>query len=236
MPTLFLVVLLSEVIEYPLIDYLAKPVMMPLLLAYLLSQVGRRSVFARERGKPGYAGLVACGLFFSWIGDLLLLVSGRGEIFFVTGMAAFLLAHLSYCAAFLQPVLTTGGEGRPLLSRRPYLVTPFVLLLILVYPRILPSLGALALPVLLYAVAILTMAALALNLHGLLPPRNATVTLSGALLFLAADTILALNRFALDIPASGFLVMVTYMPAQFLITEGAIPRRGEKAINAASTS
>lgn len=46
-----------------------------------------------------YGRLVLAGLCLSWCGDLLLV--GRSQAFFLAGLAAFLLAHVAYTAAFI---------------------------------------------------------------------------------------------------------------------------------------
>jgi uncharacterized membrane protein YhhN len=55
---------------------------------------------------------VALGLFFSWWGDLFLAL--RAKTYFLLGVAAFALAHISYAAAFL---LRPYGDGRTILER-----------------------------------------------------------------------------------------------------------------------
>ena len=44
----------------------------------------------------------------------------------------------------------------------------------------------------------------------------------GSLLFLLSDSMLAFNKFHSEIPLAGFLIMLTYIAAQYLIMRGLI--------------
>src|SRR5690606_34760456 len=75
-----------------------------------------------------------------------------------------------------------------------------------------PHVGVLLVPVLVYGAVLCAMAALATR-------GDAMLALGGAL-FVASDAILAIGRFLPDvaIPRVSFLVMLTYLAAQALIT------------------
>ena len=47
----------------------------------------------------------------------------------------------------------------------------------------------------------------------------------GACLFIASDSIIAINRFLVSVPNSSLLIMSTYYPAQLLITAGTLRNR-----------
>jgi len=44
----------------------------------------------------------------------------------------------------------------------------------------------------------------------------------GAILFMLSDSVIAVNKFVLEIPLSGLWIMTTYTLAQWLITVGGI--------------
>jgi len=54
----------------------------------------------------------------------------------------------------------------------------------------------------------------------LLPARG--VQRNAELLFLLSDSMIAFNKFNSDIPLAGFLIMITYIAAQYLIMRGLI--------------
>lgn len=81
-----------------------------------------------------------------------------------------------------------------------------------------PKAGALLVPVLIYGFALGTMAVLASGVHPL--------TAIGGALFLISDGLIAVGAFRpdLEIPASGFWVMSTYLIGQGLIAAGVLRR------------
>jgi uncharacterized membrane protein YhhN len=193
---------LGHVVAAPALVTVTKPALMPLLAAYLLAATAR-PLTRRVR-------LVLVALAFSWAGDLALM--GTGEVFFLAGLGGFLLAQLSYIAAF-APTVRDGPLGR-----RPVLVLPYVLAWAALIAVLAPSLGSLLVPVMLYGAALLTMAATATGVH--------RWTVVGAALFVVSDSLLALTRLsdalALGEGAAGALVMSTYTLGQGLIVAGVV--------------
>jgi uncharacterized membrane protein YhhN len=75
-----------------------------------------------------------------------------------------------------------------------------------------PHLGDLAVPVLIYSTAILTMAALASGVAN-------RVGLGGAL-FVISDALIGVDKAGAGFPGRGLIVLLTYFAAQYLITTG----------------
>jgi uncharacterized membrane protein YhhN len=44
----------------------------------------------------------------------------------------------------------------------------------------------------------------------------------GSLLFLASDSMIAINKFTTEIPMAGFWIMISYILAQYLIMRGLV--------------
>ena len=88
-----------------------------------------------------------CLLFFSsGLGDIALLF--RGSVAFSVGLGFFLLAHITYMAAFLSHI------EAPTVAAVPYL-SAMVILLVLMLRQLLPApLGVLRSPVLAYIAVI----------------------------------------------------------------------------------
>jgi uncharacterized membrane protein YhhN len=78
-----------------------------------------------------------------------------------------------------------------------------------------PSLKEMAIPVYFYLTAITLMGIFA----ALRTARN-KFTIYGALSFIVSDSIIAVNRFMVPVPAVDYIVMVTYYLALFLIVYG----------------
>jgi uncharacterized membrane protein YhhN len=98
---------------------------------------------------------------------------------------------------------------------------PFVAWGALVLPRLWPGLGALRIPVTVYAMLLLVMMwrALASSIAD-----RSCFAAAGAVVFGLSDSLLALERFAGPLPRGAGLVMATYWVAQYLIARSALAR------------
>ncbi len=157
---------------------------------------------------PGRWLLVA--LAFGLLGDVFLLEKTTSR--FQAGLAAFLVGHLAYLGCFLALGLTSapwavvgvGVAAVALLQAREVL------------PATHRSGGvALSVPVGVYMLVITGMAVAAWATSDLLVGIGATV-------FVASDTILAVNRFVRPLPRADVAVMVTYHVGQALIVLGVL--------------
>lgn len=191
---------------------IAKPLLMPALMLLLVNATNDR--FNQRT-------LVLTGLFFSWLGDVFLLLESLFSILFIAGLASFLITHLCYIVYFLSAKSAAGS----LVKKQPVYI-----LLILGYGvglvwLLFPSLGDLKIPVILYAAVICTM--LLCSLHIFLKvavPANRHFV-AGAVLFVLSDSLLAINKFYQPLAFAGTLIMLTYCAAQYFIVMGFIKRR-----------
>jgi Predicted membrane protein len=156
-----------------------------------------------ERG-GFYKRMILAGLLFSLAGDVLLIEPQN----FVYGLAAFLVAHLFYIAAFAR---AGAGHFKPA-SLGAYLIGLAIVLAI--YGGV-PA--ELKIPVIFYAAAISTMLCAALNFQLAKRTRQSQFALAGAALFVVSDAILAFNKFGYAFPAAPFFILSTYFLAQWLI-------------------
>lgn len=207
---LFAVVLAADIIgietNHTLTQWISKPLLMPVLMLYFFTAV--------PAAIQGAGRWIAAALFFSLLGDVLLMLQGGKELYFLLGLSAFLLAHIFYILFFNQLRLQEKIPGNP-----------WFLLLVVIYYGLLigwlsPYLNAgLKIPVRIYGVVICIMLMLALHMRGL---KQGTLFITGAAMFVLSDSLLAINKFYQPLPAAGLLVMFTYGAAQFLIVKGAI--------------
>jgi len=192
-----------------LLAFASKAMLLPLLAGMVLFS-------GKVKSLPGRKFLLAA-LLFSWAGDLLL--TRAGELFFMLGIGAFLLAQLSYAGVFLR---TQGGVFVvPVIKRYPLIPMVYMVFGAVVFLSLRPELGEMELPVLVYCAAILVMGLTAANRFGRAGNRSFWMVWLGSTLFIASDTILAFNKFSDPIPlAEELWVMLTYCAAQFLIVRG----------------
>lgn len=162
----------------------------------------------RWRGERRDAAVLALGLAFSAVGDVLLDLDQR---LFAAGLGAFLLAHLTYICLFVRNRNAAKRIAAPRMA---------AVLAILVYSTalsvwIVPSVGALAVPVIFYICALTGMVSTAI----LARFRRPWVTV-GAILFLISDSLLAIHKFKTPVPLHDYLVWITYYLGQCGIALG----------------
>ncbi|HEY1325163.1 MAG TPA: lysoplasmalogenase [Streptosporangiaceae bacterium] len=155
-------------------------------------------VLMTGRDRPAQRALALGGA-----GDVALL--GRGEIAFTAGLVSFLAGHVAWIVALRQ------RPGGGYLRARPVLAAPHVATFGAMNAYLWKRTGQDRIPVLVYSAALLAMSLTALDTGS---PRTA----AGGALFLASDTLLALEKFGdLRLPAHEGLVMATYASAQALL-------------------
>ena len=88
------------------------------------------------------------------------------------------------------------------------------------------DLNDMRLPVILYAIVILTMLTGAINRIDKVKKGSYYLVLFGAILFVISDSSIAVNKFSHHFESSGFVIMSTYIVAQYLIVTGYIYQFG----------
>lgn len=190
----------------------------PFLIPFLLFSVYFHTDFPSKK-------FLLTALFFSWIGDIILLFAERDELFFISGLIAFLISHIVYILLFNKQLKEKNKRNKAIYWIGVTLIIVYLFVMLTV---LLPNLGDLQLPVLVYAIVLSTMLLFAFK--GFLSwkePANVYVLL-GAIIFVSSDSILAFDKFDEPIAMSSFLIMVTYLAAQFLIVNGILKLNQKK--------
>jgi len=188
-----------------LVFYLKPLLILPLIIAVLIS-----TNFANK-----FILLVA--LIFSWLGDILLLFVFKDAIYFILGLVAFLTAHIFYIVLFTKEIKKVNGKiqfKNGLVAIVVYLGTMLLALI--------PHLGSLVIPVVVYAVVISTMLYMAYLLSFYWAKPASIYLLTGSFSFILSDSILAFNKFYHPIPMSDLLIMATYLYAQWALVKSCI--------------
>ncbi|MBI2275124.1 MAG: lysoplasmalogenase [Bacteroidetes bacterium] len=215
---LFLVVLILHIaciyLEMSTLRLITKLLLLPILILYLTAEPGKTSV------------VVYMGLFCSFMGDLLLTRSG--EIFFLSGMLAFIGTHVCNILFFYR--LQKGHPGKPV-----NLVLAVVVLAVIsggVYFLLADQLGSFRVPILVYMAIISLMAVMATQtlVHPGLIQTSIRCFIPGAALFVLSDGLLALNKFLLHTGSIDIAVMLTYGMAQYLLVKGFVAVKKEKTV------
>jgi uncharacterized membrane protein YhhN len=209
---LFAIVLIANIsgdlLKHQWLDYISKPLIVVSIAAYFLSQTSYSSTSLKK--------WILFALFFSWVGDILLMFQVANQLFFLLGLSSFLLAHIFYIIFF-----------QTIRAREKIRPKVWLLLIVLVYYTPLisflsPHLGDMKMPVIIYGAVISLMLSLAMDMLFIPNKRAGRWMMIGALLFVLSDSILAINQFYQSFPLAGVIIMLTYGLAQLFIIEGAI--------------
>ena len=172
---------------------------------------------------------IAAALSFSWMGDVFLLVRSAAPGWFMAGLASFLVAHILYILFFVQvrrKQTAAANWNWAVITTVAIYTTSLIVFL-------LPFVGSLKGPVIVYAVTIATMLLMAVHAFGSTAGKAGWYCIAGAILFLCSDSLLALNKFYRVLPAADWLIMLTYGLAQFGIAKGSLLYlAGEKSVAA----
>ena len=152
---------------------------------------------------PGHDRPTKDALGLSTAGDVALL--GTGSAAFTAGLGCFLVGHLAWIRALRR---RPGGGA---LRRRPALAVPYAIAWCALNAVLWPRTGKDRPAVVAYSTVLAAMALVALD-------TGDPATAAGGAVFMASDTLLALERFAgLHLPGHEGLVMASYTTAQALL-------------------
>lgn len=199
--------------DWPLLVFCTKPCLMTLLAGWFYMRTANRfTAFARN---------ILIGLLFSIGGDTFLLFVSSHPNFFVAGLGSFLVAHLFYISAFQKYGKLEEGYVR----RYPLVIGLVGLYLISFVTYLWPDLpSAFLLPVILYSLVISLMLTACINMRGRVAGVVAKGLISGAILFVLSDSVIAIHKFkalGLSNEAMGVIIMSTYIVGQYLIAQHA---------------
>jgi uncharacterized membrane protein YhhN len=205
LPLLFFLILILEIISgefsFSLGVFAFKPLLMPIL-----------GLILYKSGSINKNKILLLALFFSWLGDIILMFSNKN--LFVFGLGSFLITHLIYIFIFVKKAKTPNFHSLGLI------LIPLAFYF-LIYQHVPLDFK---IPVMLYFLVITTMVTV-VSFRNLQEKGNKAIFL-GAILFVISDAILAYNKFVVDLPFSTFLVMSTYGLGQYFIVKGWIKNNG----------
>ena len=189
--------------------YFTKPVIMIALLLYFLqiTKLIRGSLLRIT---------VSAGLFFSFLGDVLLL----DESLFLFGLGAFFMTHICYIVAFKLTQNHTLNFFKVNFIKMFVFNLPLYIVAALIYFLIHSQLNELKIPVIIYIMAIVMMVTMARERFGRTNNSSFWQLFLGAFLFFISDSLLALDRFFHPIVDGDLLIMSTYILGQLLIVMG----------------
>ena len=221
---IFILIMLAEMVAiynnflFPWLEYISKPLIILSLILFVLN--------ATKGVKLPFKKWLLIALVFSWFGDIFLMFTDIKADFFLFGLVAFLISHIFYIVAFATPAHKPLDV--PIFRRYPWMLLIPYGYAAFIYSELKGDLGEMSIPVLIYVAVISTMLAVAMNRYGKVSNSSFTWILFGAVLFIASDSILAINKFHHSIEYSRYFIMLTYMSAQYFIVRGAMHQIAEQ--------
>ena len=197
----FILVLVMDIagiiFEIPVLVYIFKPlIILSLLFLYVFSLPKRLKWYVMA-------------LELSFFGDVLLMFSGK--LFFMAGLISFLLAHL----LFIKIVLARIRKFNFL--KVTFSAILFLGLFSLLIFNLKDSLHEMLWPVLIYGLIISIFGIVSLIDFLNTKSKKSLLMLSGAIVFIVSDSVLAINKFYNPAYLHEIIIMVTYILAQYLI-------------------
>jgi len=179
--------------------HFTKSLIIPFLTLYFVS--------VSPKSRSFYVFLVA--LILAWLGDVFLLFSGKE--FFLLGLVSFLVMQVIYSILFFRDMQSNNIK---------MILSIFLLGLFSIgfNNYLWPFTSEIRIPVIVYSIAIAVMAFAGINRDQQLAGYKQIFI--GVILFVISDTVLAVNNFADGFWKGGFIVMLTYILAQYFIVEG----------------
>ncbi|MDA0732553.1 MAG: lysoplasmalogenase [Bacteroidetes bacterium] len=205
------IVVIQLSIQYSFLELICKPLIM-------LSIICFTRMYLKE--SPFYK-LILIAFIFSWAGDIFLLGQLYHTLFFVAGLASFLISHILYASYFYKSSLNSLNTNK--------WVKGIQLLLFLYaigfYSLMYPGLAELKTPVLFYVFTIGLMGILAVNRYKFVNSKSFNFTLIGAFSFILSDSLIGYSKFVGNIPYDRVLITIFYCLAQYLILRGFVVQK-----------
>jgi uncharacterized membrane protein YhhN len=206
----YLFILLGDLVaralqpDWQIAEYIFKPLLLISLGFYFVNATILRGSRVNQ--------FILAAIIFCLLGDVILMFEG----YFIQGLLAFLVGHIFYILAFRNEAVKLFSQKELLMPTVVIAVYGAILLYI-----VLPSVGsALKIPIIVYALTIMTMTFMALHRFGNVTADSFKYVTLGATLFVISDSLLAINKFVTPFPLAGILIMATYGIGQYLIIDG----------------
>ncbi len=169
------------------------------------------SFFAYFNCIQSVAFLFTIALFFSSLGDFFLGLNEKK--LFIQGLVAFLISHIFYSIAFYSQ----------LKYHSLFIVNHFILNIVLIIYAIImtkiliPKLGNLKIPVIIYISTLIIM-----GIGGINTKFSNPILIFGVILFIISDSLLAIQKFLNSFKGIDYFIWLTYYLAQLFIVFGAL--------------
>ena len=202
--------LISRWLENHETEYFAKPLLLVWIAVYYA---------LNTPGKDIQYTLISA-FAFSWIGDIFLMLAHIKDIFFFAGVGGFFFAQVFYIISFISG---RGRAGKGSIIKQPVWLLPFLVYLVIMIWYLYPGLEGIMRPVIIvYGISLIGMSVAAFNRMGTVNHRSFILVFTGSVFFVLSDSMIAINKFQTEFPKASFIIVATYILAQYLILRGVL--------------
>lgn len=209
--------LAGHALEIEVMSFVFKPLIMLTLGGFFYLQV---------RGHwSGFAKMMLAAISFSWFGDILLLLEKVDPGMRYYGFGSLLIAQVLYARAFIESVRYSSDRSAYEVPGENLLFSlPFVVYGGLIYYLLFDKLDSFSMKigVAVYTMSIVSMAVLAFNRFGAVTLQSALMVFYGSFLLIVSDSCVAIDTFLIPFYAADFVILFTYIFAQYLIMRGCL--------------
>ncbi|WP_443947583.1 lysoplasmalogenase [Pedobacter sp. AW1-32] len=200
----------AEFMDVAILRSITKLLTVPVLATFLILETKLKGRFHKR---------IMIGLVFAWIADILLTVYPNH---FLYPSAALFLNVVFYIRAFSLDYKSNPDFKIPYFL---YITIALAVFCSGFFFYLQPNLGPFQFPVLMYLIAMVFLAIMAVNRFGRVNLLSFKFTLAAVFFLLCSNAFLALNSFVYVIPNAATLILATYITAQYLIVAGTIERK-----------
>ncbi len=167
---------------------------------------------------PSPSTWLLAALAASWLGDVLLMP--KGNRWFIAGGISFLASHVLFIFVYLPHINRAAVPVWAVAAAAAAYIAVSAAVMRAIWSD---TPGGMRVPMFLYLAANSTMNVFALMMLLSAPGADAALAMAGAVMFFASDCVLFLSRYWTKkdrIPKRGFIIMLTYIAGEALITLG----------------
>lgn len=212
--------LIGEVVIYSgkekagmIIRYVTKPFLMPLVAVYYILAA------------PFICGFILSGIFFGFIGDILLMLSSPEErkVAFTIGLIAYPISHIAYLVGFIFNFVSL-GTSYEFLYWTLALSIPMILFGIFACIKILPKAEKMQVPMLVNIIILVIMgiASTVLFYASNFALKGLIILVVGVFIYMFSVLVYAWHNYVSEVPFERLIKMSTYLLGLFLIIQGFI--------------
>lgn len=164
-------------------------------------------------------------LIFSWCATIILLFSNKNELFFISGLIAFFIAHIMYILLFNKELINKTRKNSAMFWVEVTFVIIYLLTMLIIF---LPIYENLRIAVFIYTLVNAVLLLFTLKGFQIWEKPAAYYILIGAIILVISDTAMLFETFYTPFLLSNFYISAGFLISQYLIVFGILKLNQKK--------